>query len=397
MTENYDAWKKMFSNSQKMMNEWMESFSNLTNPKVEKEEDKNKDSFDFNSYQDWMAFQQKWYENWQEMIKGMNPQNISFDSPYNTWMGMMNNYNPFDAGKYMVPFNMEVFEKIQNSQKLYLAAYDQWKKFNDQFIKPGSADYKKNMDMAVEQFNKMFINNFIPLLPRELQGLMTDTQSYFNTYFNYLDNFLGPWSHAYKDIADISMESIFEDPMKLSDALKQWKEAYDKTFGILVKSPVVGSSREMLEQNNKAIDAMIEMLVSVSEFITRSSTVGYKYSKEVFKEYAESLEKGGEAKSFKEFYNMWSKQVEDAIEAYFYTEEFTKLIAKTADSAMIFKIEYDKLIEKALADLPIVTISQVDNVYKNVYELRREVRKLKKDLEQLKESGKDNGSKKASK
>ena len=82
---------------------------------------------------------------------------------------------------------------------------------------------------------------------------------------------------------------------------------------------------------------------------------------------------------------MWSKHVENAIENYFYTDEFSKLIAKTADSAMIFKIEYDKVIEKALADLPIVTMSQVDGVYKKVYDLRREIRDLKKELEELKE------------
>ena len=83
---------------------------------------------------------------------------------------------------------------------------------------------------------------------------------------------------------------------------------------------------------------------------------------------------------------MWSRHVENAIETYFYTDEFSKLIAKTADSAMIFKIEYNKLIEKSLADFPIVTISQVDNVYKKVYELRRELRDLKNELEDLKKS-----------
>ena len=61
-------------------------------------------------------------------------------------------------------------------------------------------------------------------------------------------------------------------------------------------------------------------------------------------------------------------------------DEFSKLIAKTADSAMIFKIEYNKLVEKALADLPIVTISQVDNVYKKVYDIRRELRNLQKEI-----------------
>lgn len=385
MIDNYKLWKDMFTNSQKMMNDWVENFSN---PNASKKDDENKE-FDFTNFQDVMSFQQKMFEDWQKMYGFMNPQNYAKQNPYDIWQGMMDMYSPFDASKYMPEFNLDVFEKMINSQKLYLGAYESWKNFNENIIQPGNKIYKENMEQMVEQFNKIFVTNLIPLMPKELQGLMTDTQSYVNTYFKSLENVLGPWAKAYQNIADITIDSIYDDPMKLSDTLRQWKKAYDQTFGILVKSPVVGSSREMLEQNNKALDAMIEMLVSVSEFITKSSSVGYKYSKEAFKQYVDSLEKGEGAKTFKEFYDMWSRHVENAIETYFYTDEFSQLIAQTADSAMVFKIEYNKLIEKALSDLPIVTISQVDNVYKKVYDLRRELREVKKELEELKQSTED--------
>lgn len=275
---------------------------------------------------------------------------------------------------------------MQNSQKLYLSLYEQWKQFNDQILKPGSDNLNKNIHEMAEQFNKVFTSNFIPLMPKELQGLALNTQSYFNTYFKSMENFLGPWAYAYQNIADITMQSMFDDPMKFSDTLKQWKAAYDQTFGILVKSPVVGSSRELLEQNNKAVNAMIEMLVAVSEYMTRTASIGYKYSKEYFENYATSIQEGEQPKTFKEFYDMWSKYVEDAIETYFYTDEFAEVLAKTAETSMIFKVEYDKVIEKSLSNLPIVTISQVDGVYEKVYNLRRELREVKKELEDLKAS-----------
>lgn len=376
---NYNGWNEMFKASQKMMNAWMDAL-----PKRESESGDSQDGvFDFGKYQDWMKFQQLWMKSWQDMMKNVAPQNSWFQSPYTAWTNMMDAYNPFDASKMMSASTRDVFEKILNSNKLYLGVYEQWEKFNDEILKPGTEDYKENMNQLVEQFNSIFINNLVPLLPKEMQGLMINSQSYFNTYLKTLENFVGPWSYAYQNIADIYMETFYKDPMKLSDSLKEWKKAYDQTFGVLVKSPVVGSSREMLEQNNKAVDAMIEMLVSMSEFMAKALSVGYKYSKEAFEDYFESVENGEEPKTFNEFYKMWSRHVENAIETYFYTDEFSKLIAKTADSAMIFKIEYDKVIEKALNDFPIVTKSEVNNVYKNVYELRREVRSLKKELEQL--------------
>lgn len=379
MAMNYNAWNEMFKASQDMMNAWVDAL-----PKRESESEKEETgAFDFSKYQDWVKFQQSWINNWQDMMKNASPENPWFQGPYASWTKMMEAYNPFDASKMMGAGTREVFEKILNSNKLYLGVYEQWKKFSDEFLKPGTEEYKKNMTQLVDQFNNIFVNNLIPLLPKEIQGLMMNSQSYFNTYLRTVENFIGPWSFAYQNIADIFMETFYKDPMKLADSLKEWKDAYNQTFGVLVKSPVVGSSREMLEQNNKAVDAMIEMLISVSEFMTKALSVGYKYSQEAFEQYFDSVDNGEEPKTFNEFYKMWSKHVENAIETYFYTDEFSKLIAKTADSAMIFKIEYDKVIEKALADFPIVTKSEVDNVYKNVYSLRREVRELKKELEEL--------------
>lgn len=381
MTDYYNAWKEMFTNSQKMMNDWMGGYSQFGN-----EESTNEKGFDFSQYQDFMNFQQKWFKDWMDLYQNMGQAYNSYKGPYETWMNMMNLYNPFELSKMMNPFNREVFEKIQNSQKLYLGLYDQWKYFNNNFLKPGTEQYKNNINTMVEQFNKIFTNNFIPLMPKELQSLMTNIKAYLNTYYKSMENFLGPWAFAYQNIADITAKALFEDPMVLSDTLKQWKEAYDKTYGILIKSPVVGSARELLEQNNKAINAMIEMLVAVSEYMTKTSLITSKYSKEFLIKYADSLEEGEEVKTFKEFYDMWSKYVEDAIETYFYTDEFAELIAKTTNTSMVFKIEFDKVIEKSLSNLPIVTKSQVDSVYEKVYQLRRELRDVKKELEDLKTS-----------
>lgn len=379
MTMDYNAWNEMFKASQDMMKAWVDAM-----PKRDSENgDSQNNAFDFAKYQDWTKFQQSWMKNWQDMMKNGSSQNPFMSGPYEAWTKMMESYNPFDASKIMGAGTREVFDKILNSNKLYLGAYEQWKKFNDDFLKPGTESYKENLNQLVNQFNQIFTNNLIPLLPQEIQGLMINSQSYFNTYLKTLENFVGPWSFAYQNIAEIFMESIYKDPMKLSDTLKEWKDAYNKTFGVLVKSPVVGSSREMLEQNNRTVDSMVEMLISVSEFMTKALSVGYKNSQEVFAQYFDSMEKGEEPKTFNEFYKMWSKHVENAIEKYFYSDEFSLLIAKAADSYMIFKIEYDKLIEKSLSESPIVTKSEVDNVYKNVYELRREVRSLKKELEEL--------------
>ena len=110
MTDNYKLWKDMFDNSQKMMNNWVEAFSNPMSS--ENTNDDEKQEFDFTNFQDVMSFQQKMYEDWQKMFGALNPQNYANQNPYEVWQSMMGLYNPFDASKLMPKFNIEVFEKM---------------------------------------------------------------------------------------------------------------------------------------------------------------------------------------------------------------------------------------------------------------------------------------------
>ena len=160
MTDNYKAWKDMFTTSQKFMNDWVETFTKTGNQVSEEEEKKD---FDFTNFQDVMSFQKRMFEDWQKMFGYMNPQNYYKQNPYDVWLNMMNMYNPFEASKFMPEFNLEVFEKMMNSQKLYLGAYEGWKNFNKNVIKPGNKLYKENVDKMVEQFNKIFLNNLLLL------------------------------------------------------------------------------------------------------------------------------------------------------------------------------------------------------------------------------------------
>ena len=85
--------------------------------------------------------------------------------------GYDNTYNSFQVGQSMNPFNLDVFEKMQNSQKLYLSLYEQWKQFNEQILKPASDTFNKDIHEMAEQFNQIFTSNFIPLCQRNCKDL----------------------------------------------------------------------------------------------------------------------------------------------------------------------------------------------------------------------------------
>lgn len=93
MTEYHNAWKEMFENSQKMMNDWMGAF---TNPSQAGNSADSSAGFNPYNYIDFVKMQQNWYKDWKNMYqgmdnmyKGMGTSNSMFNGPYHVWVDMI--------------------------------------------------------------------------------------------------------------------------------------------------------------------------------------------------------------------------------------------------------------------------------------------------------------------
>ncbi|NLM06575.1 MAG: poly(R)-hydroxyalkanoic acid synthase [Tissierellia bacterium] len=385
---NNGAWGDMFNAQKTMMDAWSKMMGINTG---------NEESSAFNPFQDFAKFNpfgdfskmQEFYNMQRTMMEGYNDFYKNFfpkmedgaTNPFTAWQKAMENFNPLEASKLLSGTASEVYEKMVKSNSFYLGLYQVWDEVNKKVLGPQSEEYKAHLNEFLEKYDTVMLENFIPMLPEEMRNVVLNPYNYMKTLFEVYGKFAQPWADAMPELQDALAQTMLKDPTKASEYLKIWKKTYDKTVGTLLTSPVVGQSREVIEQNNRVVDSMIDMLVSVSEYMTSIVSVASENSKKAFEDYIEMLQKGEQPKTFNEFFKMWSEKVEQAIEKHFYTDEFSSLIAFTADSYMKFKIESDKAYEKFLADTPIVTKSEVDSLYKTVYDLKKEVRSLKKALE----------------
>ncbi len=336
----------------------------------------------FNFYKN----QQEAMELWNDYLKN-SVSNNEFKMPAPSQI-IPKAYRPMEVTKMMSRTASDIYEKMLNSNQFYFTLYKIWEELQKNVIKPNSENFKKDFEEAMKNYDRILLENFIPLLPEEIRGLFTNPYKYIKALTKTVQDFYDPWANVSDSIADIFAQGILTDPTRLSEILSEWKRGYQQTLGELADSPVIGNSRETVEQNNKMLDALIDFLIIVSEYVTKLVLVANDNSKKAFEEYFELIENDEAPETFNEFYKYWSSKVEDATEKYFYTHEFSNLIATTADAAMRLKIETDKATEKILANTPIVTTSDVDSVYKNVYNLKKEVKALKKELATLKKEAK---------
>ena len=84
--------------------------------------------------------------------------------------------------------------------------------------------------------------------------------------------------------------------------------------------------------------------------------------------------------TFEEFYKYWSKTVSAAYGKALFSDELSVLAGDMVDSMSKFKKDYDKISELYLSNAPFPKKSEMDELYKTVYNLKKEVRALKKEL-----------------
>ncbi|RVU53999.1 poly(R)-hydroxyalkanoic acid synthase subunit PhaE [Anaerosphaera multitolerans] len=293
-------------------------------------------------------------------------------------------YSSYDITKFFDPNISELMDKMSNANKFYLYMYDVWKNLSDEFGDSVEENVEKFQNFVNENSDLTY-NMIVSTLPTEFKPFLTKPRELIENYFNTMVRFYEPWKNEFTNLRDLLVEAtVNNDTEKLAEFFKLWKQQFDATFGKIINSPALGMSRNIIEQQNKAFDSFINLLVISSELSASISTVQNNAFKDMMKEYAEITKEGMEAKSFEDFFNYWSDKTETYLVDYFGSKEFSKLVGQVAEDMMDFKMETNKLVENYLADTPLVTKNNLDSISKNIYNMKKEIKSLKKEIEELK-------------
>lgn len=368
--ENYlEFYKSMYDNQKKMM----ENMKNFT-PQIPS-------SFSpadlMKNYEVFMKQQQEMFGNaskyWDNFPK------FTAD-PLEVWQKTMSQFNPLELSKQFGLEESVVFEKMLDANKFYLSMYNFYEDIKNHYVSPAVGQMEKISKESIENFDKMFRESMLPLLPAELRPLFENPYNLSKTVVEVTSKFYEPWRESLPEMS----EALMKSPMsreQLTKFVELWKENYNQTVGALLKSPAAGLNRDLIMQQKKAVDATAEMLLTTIEFLGQISNVTSLQGKLSVEDWIKELQNAAEPKSFKEFYDYWTKKIEDELVKFFYTDEYSQILGKIVEASARYKIESDKLAEKYLAGSVVVTKGQIDSLYETVYKLKREVRALKKELE----------------
>jgi class III poly(R)-hydroxyalkanoic acid synthase PhaE subunit len=332
----------------------------------------------------WMKMQQQAFNVLREQALQMQSfyQNASADSdnPFNNWSKAVFQAFPVGADANLAK---DTFSKTLYGNEAMQKLFELWQPLlnaiRDKTIDPASYSDLTDPTKIKQVVDKLF--NF------DLDA-MNQLQKNASQYADLYQQFGKPWTEAAKSQSSNFMQGNFTPSDLQPEAwLIQMKALYsifENATGKVFSAPAVGKDREKMELLSKCAKAMSTFAANNIEYQQMMQATGQEAMQDVVKALAAKIEAGEKFEQFDEFFALWIDTNEKAFYKLFQTEAFSQKRNALTNAGFNARKLYNEIVERELVELPIARRSEMDEVYKIIYELRKQVKSLESTIQELK-------------
>ena len=330
----------------------------------------------------WLEQQQKMFKLWTDTMSNGFPGMDAYQNMYKNMMPNVADYwtkmgqalpfkNMFGAMPNMESLTQMWTGKIPGMDA-YTKLFDMWKGLEDPIA------FLQNYQEKYTDFMQEVLKNF---LPAGSMALFEKPQDLAKTCVDFYKNFLSPWMQIDAGI----MERIAAgDRHAYIDFFKDFNTKYEESVEKIFSMMGMGANRESNEDLMKVMNAYIKMLFTAGELSVLISDSIRDSAKVLVDRYQQNIKEGKVVTTFRDFYNLWYSVTEPVLFALLNTDDFSKVFGDFSDKYAQYMIALNKVQERMLASLPIPTNSDMNSLYRTVYDLRKAVRDLTREVESLK-------------
>ena len=155
---------------------------------------------------------------------------------------------------------------------------------------------------------------------------------------------------------------------------------YEKTFGSFLQSPSLGYTREFNHKLLAGFNSSIDFYKASFDYQLVLLDVCARAFGELMRELVSSEEKGKTIQNWRQFVQVWSSLFDRVFAETFRSQETLEIQSKFLNAAMSYRLNQQQLMEVFLKMNNPPTRSEVDEVHRSIYEMRKEIKSLKKAL-----------------
>jgi hypothetical protein len=163
-----------------------------------------------------------------------------------------------------------------------------------------------------------------------------------------------------------------------SEFLNRWTDLYKNEFRQFLNIPQLGLTKFYQEKINQTLDKYNLFQAAMAEFLHLLSVPMERSFHVLQEKLAELTQTGKLPQDSKQYYQMWIKILEGHYMTLFQSPQYTETMGKTLDALGQFLAARNEVLEDAFKLLPVCTHRDVDEINREIYQLKRRLRTLEK-------------------
>jgi class III poly(R)-hydroxyalkanoic acid synthase PhaE subunit len=212
---------------------------------------------------------------------------------------------------------------------------------------------------------------------KDWQTVLNNYVDLWQIYAKELQNLGQLWAESLQQSLEMATQAIGGEDATSPPTNLYWD--YQQTFGNLLQSPSLGYTREFNNKLLKSFDAWTNFYKASFDYQLVLVDVWMRAFEQLMR-LASSQEKGETLQNWRQFQQVWSRVFDQAFAQTFRSENALEIQGKFLNAAMTYRLHQQQLMEVFLKMNDLPTRSEVDEIHRNVYELRKEIKSLKKAL-----------------
>ncbi len=394
MTEFFQNWyntqvnwgKSIWEASQSWMKDATEKAS--TNPMEQATAAYNNWMNQWNKVFTGMSNTQSWAENMQQWGK-MNPFNMdAWKNTSNDMTGIFNQYvqmlnNGFSEWQSQLQngTTQDAFRNMLNSAegltRFYKLWAPMWKSIQDKtfnmevyknFMSPAS--YQELMDKFfgfMPESTRQYMQQLTSLMQNGAKQAAAAGSNGYNQMrqmmatipgLNGMEGF-GQMLSMYENMQQMMQQTVspitkMMTPNQYTKNMSEWQDIADRSMVYNIKNAQL--QYMMYVQGTQVMDALAQNILH-------------------------KMEQGEEVKSMMALYQEWLNISDKQFVSLFESDEYSELMAEVSALQLKLRKDMEGQMERAMSGFPIATRSELDELYKTIYDLKKEVRQLSRMLE----------------
>jgi polyhydroxyalkanoate synthase subunit PhaE len=308
--------------------------------------------------------------------------NTTFTNMYNSWLNTLNSSFDSMSKNMNNSFNKDVFTSFMQGNKVYANMQE--------FFQPMS-NMMKSGQFNLDAFKNQFTADAYANLTKQMFGNMFNQSSMTEVYNNSMkelqhfftnQNNLGKEYYAQMQNISNDFPKLFDNNavvVNMKEFYGQINNVFGKTFEPLMKLVSAGKEKENAEAVISLMDRIAEYSVKQAELQSYLQNTAKTGVEKIAQQYSEKYSNPTAMTSIpssQEMMTEWVKVNEQLFTELFASEEFSKVKGEALNLSMDVKKHFEKQFESTFANFPIVFKSEVEDLQKTIYDLKKQVKDL---------------------